>query len=127
MVPKVDHPAATAQPWSAEVSSFSVETARSVSSVVVYVTGELDAATAPTLRQVLQDLIDEQETPALVVEVSRMTVLDSSGLRVLVEAALRAARRGGKLALEGVSSSISRVLEISGANRFFDVPRPTLS
>jgi anti-sigma B factor antagonist len=91
---------------------------------VVEAAGEIDAYTAPRLRAVLEEL----PAPAryrVVVEMSRVSFMDSSGLGVLVGAHKRARNGGGALALAGASDRVLRVLRVTGLVRIL-VPFATL-
>jgi anti-sigma B factor antagonist len=81
------------------------------------VAGELDAHSAPTLREQL-DARDDAET---VVDMSGVTFMDSSGLRVLIDAHQTAAGRGSQLIVQEPSQSVRRILEIAGVLDHLDV------
>ena len=86
---------------------------------VVEPTGEIDAYTAPRLRRALEEL----PAPAryrVVVEMSGVSFMDSSGLGVLVGAAKRARNGGGALALAGCQERILRVLRVTGLVRVME-------
>jgi anti-sigma B factor antagonist len=83
--------------------------------VLVSTTGELDLATSPLL---------EQETRALVargarhvtIDLSRLTFVDSSGLRVLILLHERSLEDGWQLSLTAPSEQARAVFRISGAD-----------
>ena len=79
----------------------------------VAVRGELDAATAPRLAEVLE-FACEQGARFAVLHCEELTFVDSSGLRVLVQAQHRFGDCGGQLILEGLSGAAERVLELTG-------------
>jgi anti-sigma B factor antagonist len=79
----------------------------------VTVRGELDASTAPRLASALDEIIDDGGR-LLSVQLKETTFLDSSGLRVLVNAANKVADLGGQLFVEGASGAVQRVLEVTG-------------
>ena len=72
--------------------------------------GELDAHTAPSLASAMAVL------PAvrIIVDLANVTFVDSSGLRVLLDATNRARAAGGDMTLSGPQQSIRRLIEISG-------------
>ena len=72
--------------------------------------GEIDAHTAPTLAAAMTEL----PTGLVTVDVSGVTFMDSSGLRVLLEAASRARDGGGDLVIAHPTPGIARLIEISG-------------
>lgn len=77
------------------------------------VRGEVDLATAPTLRGLVHLLIDHGSS-RLILDLANVTFLDASGLGVLSEASARLARSGGRLTLRSVPRSVRRTLDISG-------------
>jgi anti-anti-sigma factor len=74
------------------------------------VSGEIDAHTAPTLAAAMTEL----PTGVVTVDVAGVSFMDSSGLRVLVEAATRAREAGGDLVISNPTPGIARLIEISG-------------
>jgi anti-sigma B factor antagonist len=90
------------------VAEFTVETA--TGTPVLVITGEIDISTAPQLREHLQQL-DAHE---VVVDLTAMTFIDSTGLGVLVGAVKRLHESGGDLVLRHPSRSTRKVLDISG-------------
>lgn len=98
-----------------ETASFVVE--RLSGCVVVRVSGELDLLTSPRLR----DAVDVAAgfSPHIVVDLSALTMLDSTGLAVLVYAQSMASRRGSRLALVGVVRSLTTVLRMTRLDGVF--------
>jgi anti-sigma B factor antagonist len=83
-------------------------------------TGEVDPHTAPLLEQELATLIDEGAT-AIRIDGSALTFIDSSGLRVLVDAHRRLGATQEALVLAGVSPTLRRLLEVTGLDEHFTV------
>ena len=82
--------------------------------------GSLDLATAPTVRAALTDAADKGGHH-LIVDLSQLEFLDSTGLSVLIGAHRRAAERGGSLRLIVQDGPISRLLNITGLVAVFAV------
>ena len=99
---------------------FQVLVSRARGTVVVAIRGELDTYTAPRLQSHLQDLIEDQGNLAMVLDLSEMTFIDSSGLSVLVHALKRMRDHGGRLTLSSPKPATSKVLEISGLDKVFE-------
>jgi anti-sigma B factor antagonist len=78
---------------------------------VIAVAGELDVAGSESLDRRLNE-IDASRTVAL--DLSEITFVDSSGLRVVVQHHLRLASGGGRLTLLQPSTQVRRLLEIAG-------------
>jgi anti-anti-sigma factor len=79
--------------------------------VVVNVRGEIDLSTAPVLDHRLSELA---ETQKLVVNLTGVTFLDSSGLGVLVRTSNRLEDHGGVIRLVVNHPQVLKVLEITG-------------
>ena len=82
--------------------------------LVVPAPAELDLATAEDLRAAL-DVALASGVDVVVADLSGTTFCDSSGIKVLVHAALRAQRVGQRFELRGTSPSLRRTIDIVGA------------
>ena len=89
-------------------------------STVVRVGGEVDAYTAPTLRERLDAEISAGHTH-LVVGLEEVSFMDSSGLSVLVGGLAAARSRNGSLSLAGPDERILRVLTITCLTDVFEI------
>jgi anti-sigma B factor antagonist len=86
----------------------------------VGLTGEVDPHTAPLLEQALAELIDGGAT-SIRLDGSGLTFIDSSGLRVLVDAHRRLGATKEALLLTGVTPTLRRLLEVTGLDEHFSV------
>ena len=82
--------------------------------------GSLDLATAPTVRAALAEAT-EKGGHHLIVDLTQLEFLDSTGLGVLIGAHRRAAERGGSFRLVISEGPISRLLNITGLIAVFAV------
>jgi anti-sigma B factor antagonist len=82
--------------------------------------GSLDLATAPTVRAALSDAT-EKGSNNLIVDLTQLEFLDSTGLGVLIGAHRRAAEHGGTFKLIVSNGPISRLLNITGLIAVFAV------
>jgi anti-sigma B factor antagonist len=105
-------------------------TTRTVGGITIAeLAGELDIASAPALREQLLSLL-RPGSSRLVVDLSKVSVCDASGLAVLVGAGRRARLLGGFLRLAAVSPQADRVLHVTGFHRHLPItplatqPRP---
>ena len=89
-----------------------VERTRSDGLDVLVVQGELDIATAPRMIAALNEALAGDETP-LVVDLSRVVFMDSTGLALLMNARRRALRSERGFAIVCPDGPISRVFEIA--------------
>ena len=89
---------------------------------ILAVAGEIDVATSPELRRELHQLADREPT-CLVLDLSDVTFIDSSGLGVLVGALkrLREEDRGDILVLEGLQEPVRKVFDITGLTDLFTI------
>jgi anti-sigma B factor antagonist len=78
---------------------------------VVVLRGELDFDEAPTFGRVLEELLAEGEHE-VVVDLSDLTFIDSSGISVLVGAARAAAAEQGTLVVAAPRRQVQRVFDI---------------
>jgi anti-sigma B factor antagonist len=80
---------------------------------VVAVAGELDVGLAPQLKARLVELITDGATD-LVVDLSAVQFIDSTGLGVLIRVLRQLRERGGDLKLVVTRPDIMRIFEITG-------------
>jgi anti-sigma B factor antagonist len=79
---------------------------------VVAVTGEIDIASAPRLITGLNDAVGNCETP-VVVDLSAVDFMDSTGLALLLNAHRRLSRRGKGFAVVCADGPVRRVFTIT--------------
>ncbi len=87
---------------------------------VVSVGGEIDVYTAPQLREKVVDLVAAGKVD-LVLDLSGVEFLDSTGLGVLVGALNRVRAQDGSLALVLTQERILKVFEITGLRKVFPI------
>jgi anti-anti-sigma factor len=95
------------------VPSFDLRIVRSERGLQIVPSGELDIATAGQLDQAISDATADA-VPELVLDLRELTFMDSSGLRTLAKANLKATQAGTALSIWRGPRQIERVLEISG-------------
>ena len=107
----------SAEAFSAKVVGLDVDT-------VVFLTGELDMATAPDLTAVLAPLV-EYGPHEVVLDFSDLSFIDSSGIAALVDTQHRLGEQGRHLAIQNALGGTVRVFEIAGLLDFLNVrPHP---
>jgi anti-sigma B factor antagonist len=89
---------------------------------VIALGGEVDVYTSPRVKQEIVDLLS-QGTGKLVVDLSGVDYLDSTGLGVLIGGLKRARERDGDLKLICDNVRILRIFEITGLTKIFDIYR----
>lgn len=100
-------------------TAFDVESISLDSHVELRLAGELDIGTADHFRQMFEAL--DAQAGTVVVDLSALTFIDSTGLHELVVAHTAQQAAGGDLVLQAPSSQTRRVLEIVGLDRLFAI------
>lgn len=82
--------------------------------------GELDLSTVPKVDEALRR-IEESRPPLIVLDLSGLSFLDSTGLRLVVSADQRARREQRRLAVVRGAESVQRVFSITGLDEHLDM------
>jgi anti-anti-sigma factor len=88
--------------------------------VIAALSGELDIACAPALREQLLGLL-RPAASRLVIDLSAVSYADASGLAVLVATGRRAGLLGGLLRLAAPAPAVAKVLRITGLHQQLDI------
>ncbi|MEE6308075.1 STAS domain-containing protein [Plantactinospora veratri] len=94
-------------------AELSLTVVRDGAEVRVAADGEIDMSTADSLRDCLDELLD-QKPEKVVVDLAGVTFLDSSGIATLVRAYNRALNQGAGLNVVNCQANVRRVLELTG-------------
>jgi anti-anti-sigma factor len=86
---------------------------RGVGVVLVHLAGELDIATAARLERML--VRSELQAPLVVLDLRKLTFMDSSGAHVVADASIRARSTGNRLVLVRAPRQVQRLLALTGA------------
>jgi anti-sigma B factor antagonist len=84
------------------------------SQAVLAVGGEVDLATAPALREALASALHRPGVEVLVIDLTKVSFLDSTGVSTLTTADKQSLQRGVQIRLCGLSPGLHRVLAIVG-------------
>jgi anti-anti-sigma factor len=87
---------------------------------VIAVSGEIHVSTAPQFSRRLNDAIGQGKT-AVVLDLSDVTFIDSTGLSVLLNGLRRVTRRGGRMAIVCTNPTVLRLFEITRLDTTFDI------
>jgi anti-sigma B factor antagonist len=87
--------------------------------LVVALGGDIDLDRAPTVRRQLLDCVKRRQD--VLVDLSAVTYIDSSGIASLVEALQWATKRGTGLRLVAVSPQALRVFELARLDKVFSI------
>jgi anti-sigma B factor antagonist len=101
------------------------ETTRNGTVAVIAATGELDLSGATVLEAELDRIAADPELAAIVLDLRGLEFMDSSGLRLIVLADMRARDAGHRFALVKGPDTVHRVFEITRMSERLDfVARP---
>ncbi len=96
--------------------------ARRVDKTTIFdLTGDIDLAHSPEVRKALLREIRENRTPKVVMNLSKVRYIDSSGVASLVEGLKASRDAGSRLILFGLSASAREVLQLSRLLKIFEV------
>ena len=84
---------------------------------VVAFTGEVDLESSPAAREILLKCLES--TSKVIVDLSEVTYIDSSGVASLVEALQAAKKNGSQFSLAATSEPTRRVLELARLDKVF--------
>jgi anti-anti-sigma factor len=87
---------------------------------VVVLAGEVDATNSDELYGVLDSVVTQQPR-LLVVDMSELSFMDSTGLRMLLRSSRALDQQGGVLALAAPQISVARVLQLTRADQLIPV------
>lgn len=88
--------------------------------------GELDLPTVAACKAPLFEAL-QRPAPVVVVDLSELSFIDSTGLRLLLDLKRALELAGTKLKLGEISAPAARVLEISGVDSWFETDRTSRS
>src|SRR4051794_31076676 len=84
------------------------------------VSGDIDAYTAPELRAALLGLVQDSRLH-IVIDMSGVSFLDSTGLGVLIGTLNRQRKSGGSLGLAAISDRVFKIFRITSLDTVFDI------
>ncbi|TDQ36718.1 STAS domain-containing protein [Aureibacillus halotolerans] len=87
---------------------------------LVRLTGEVDAFTAPKLREALLPLT-EQEGAEVIVDLTDVSYMDSTGLGVFIGALKSAKKNNGNIKLTGMNKRVERLFTITGLTEVLEI------
>jgi anti-anti-sigma factor len=109
------------------MSEFAISMLRADAAIVwLSLAGDFDLAAVPAVQQALAEA--ESTAPAtLLLDLSLLSFMDSSGLHCILDAKDSAGRAGTRLALVAGPSNVQRLFEVTGVDQHVEfVARPVL-
>ncbi len=124
MIQKVD--AAQSQRLSGarclELGSLSLRSAREGDVHTIELTGELDLVNAVTVQHELER-VEREDALTILIDLSELTFIDSTGVRLVLSAHARSVADGGRLTLLRGPRAVQRVFEICGVDELLPFAR----
>lgn len=90
---------------------------------IVEISGEIDVDSATAIEPVLDEAL-RQSDAEVVIDLTRVTFMDSSGIGMLISAKERADEAGVVIVLRSPSHPVRRVLELGGVADWFGLADP---
>ena len=82
--------------------------------------GEIDLHVSPEVAESLRTMT-AKKPKRVIVDLTKVTYLDSSGLAVLIEAMQNVQEYGGKFAIAGMQESVKHILDIARLDQVFQI------
>lgn len=97
-----------------------IDTATQGETLVLAPRGDVDMNVSPVLRQALRQAL-QTKPPCLVVDMSGVSYMDSSGVATLVEAMKLARAAGTRLVLCAMNDRVRGIFEIARLDQYFTI------
>jgi anti-anti-sigma factor len=102
------------------MNTLSLETREEGEQVRIAVAGELDLSSALTFDEEIRRA-EERKPETLVIDLSALKFLDSTGLRLIMSAHARARKTGRRLKIVEGGDAVKRIFKLAGVNRRLDI------
>ncbi|MEN6349590.1 MAG: STAS domain-containing protein [Syntrophomonas sp.] len=97
-----------------------IKEAKKDKATVLAIEGRLDSSTSSELEKVFLKIMEAGEKNILV-DFAGMDYISSAGLRVLLMAAKKTSKLGGKVVLTALSDNVKEVFDIAGFSSIFTI------
>ncbi len=87
---------------------------------VLKLVGELDLHESENVREKLEPLIEEK-VQKIVVDLSKLSYIDSSGIAIFIDALRRVQSYGGKLLFFGLHDTVRNIFEVARLDQVFTI------
>lgn len=98
-----------------------IETKIKNQAYIIEVQGEVDLYSSPIMREYILKTLRQQRPPILIIELSRVNYMDSSGIATLVEGLQMANEYRIKFKLVGLSPIVLEVFQLARLERVFAI------
>ncbi len=87
---------------------------------IIAIEGELDLNRVPIVREQIAEAI-KAKAPRILIDLTDLTYIDSSGLALFIESLQGMHAYGGKLAVFGLSGTVRHIFEIARLDQVFEI------
>ncbi|MBQ8618628.1 MAG: STAS domain-containing protein [Clostridia bacterium] len=99
-------------------------TERNDDQLIVYLSGDMDHCCAQKLREEIEIHLRDQSIRKLIMDFSRVSFMDSSGIGMLIGRYKTMADRGGLVFARGMQPSVKRLFRMAGLHRIIAEQEP---
>ena len=107
------------------MSLLSVQTYDQHETVRLTLTGELDLSSALSFEEALLRIETDRSPRTIVIDLSRLKFMDSTGLRLILSAHARALKRGRRLVIVQGGAAVRRIFRLTGVEDRLDIVEAT--
>ena len=94
------------------------------SHIVAYISGEIDHHSAAAIRNAIDNAAELNMPSLLVLDFTRVSFMDSSGIGLVMGRYRNLSRCGAKLHITGTSPQIYKVMKLSGIEKLSTIDEP---
>ena len=87
----------------------------------VYLQGEIDHAATEELRESIEKLLADEDVRHLILDFSRVTFMDSSGIGMIIGRYKTMMRKHGRISACAMTPGIERLFRMAGLHRIIDI------
>lgn len=87
---------------------------------ILVLAGEIDLHRSPEIREMIAPIV-EQKVPRLLIDLSKVSYVDSSGLAIFIETLQRVQAYGGSFGLFGLPESVRAIFHIACLDQVFRI------
>jgi stage II sporulation protein AA (anti-sigma F factor antagonist) len=89
--------------------------------LIVRVEGELDMLVADKMRKEIDNKLDNNDIKNLILNMEKVTFIDSSGLGVIIGRYKKITNRNGRMYIVGARAQVEKILYFSGINKLISM------
>ena len=94
-----------------------IKIVKSKNSVTVFLDGELDQYAAAEIKGKIDVEMENSDKKNLIIDLSKVTLMDSSGIGLIIGRFKQLSPIGGKVAVSGGNSGVRKVIDLSGVKK----------